>query len=135
MKSANQTIFERRSKISQYLAKGITKPQDLATNIGIDIMIVNNDLQWMRKHSDKWLSGWALNGYVFATKQTIEELEAIEAEMQAKRAQIVKNKPNDIETYLKIIHELKDVINMRWITQGEGPTLINLRRFKVEATK
>lgn len=85
----------------------------------IPLTDVKNDLKWMRTNSRTWLSDHALNGFVFATQNTIEQLLDIEVELQS-----LRSKESDIELKLKIIKELKDTINMRWVIQGDGPTLM-----------
>jgi len=115
-------ILERRSKISILLAKSMNKPSDIARNLKLPLDTVRNDLFWMKKNSTKWLSGHALHGYVFETQQTIEQLRDMELELQAMR-QDEQNR----EIKIKIIHELKDVVNMRWVIQGDGPTLMYSR--------
>lgn len=121
-------ILDRRNKISLCLAKSMNKPSDIARNLKIPLDTVRNDLHWMSKNSTKWLSGHALHGYVFETQQTIEQLRDIELELQSMRQDT-----KDAEIKIKIIHELKDVINVRWVIQGEGPTLMHARIVKEKA--
>ena len=123
-------VRERREKISMCLAKSITSPKAIEKETGIPAMTVSNDLKWMKKNSTKWLSGHALNGYVFETQQTIEQLRDIELELQKMRQDAKDN-----ETKIKIIHELKDVINMRWVIQGDGPTLMYSKYVAEKARK
>jgi len=124
---SHQEVLTRRNRISLALSKSVTKPATIAEATGIDVKTVKNDLNWMRKNSKEWLSGWAMNGYVWATQQTVSQLEDIESELQKKRADWVKNNPTENEEYLKLIHELKEVINLRWVVQGDGPALMALK--------
>jgi len=128
-------VMVRRNRISLALSKSMTKPSLISTSTGIDVKTVKNDLQWMRTNSRKWLSGWAMNGYMFATENTITQLEDIEQELQKKRSEWVKAHPVENEEYLKIIHELKDVINLRWVVQGDGPALMALKAESSEIGK
>ena len=115
-------ILERRNKVSLCLAKSMNKPSDIARNLKVPLDTVRNDLFWMKKNSPKWLSGHALNGYIFETQQTIEQLRDMELELQAMRQDETNR-----EIKIKIIHELKEVVNMRWVIQGDGPTLMYSR--------
>jgi len=120
---ATQTlVLQRRHRISELLAKSVTKPQAICKKLDLPMATVKNDLKWMRKNSRIWLSGHALNGYVFETQQTIEQLRDIEEELQEMR----KNESQPL-IKLRIISELKEVINMRWVIEGEGPTLMQAR--------
>lgn len=87
----------------------------------ISVGDVRNDLYWMKKNSRKWLSGHALEGFVFSTQQTLEQLRDIELELQS-----LRSVTSDVSTKLSIIHELKDTINMRWAMEGDGPALMAL---------
>ena len=113
---------QRRQKISLCLAKSMTSPQMIAKNLKLTEKEVTNDLYWMRKNAKVWLSGHTLDGYVFETQKTIEQMKDLELELQEMR-----NHETNTLTKLKIIHELKDVINTRWVIQGDGPTLMNSR--------
>lgn len=124
--STKVEVKNRREQISLCLAKSMTSPSMIAKQLKLDVKTVDNDLRFMRKNARKWLSGHTLDGYVFETQKTIDQLKDIELELQEMR-----NKEPDVEKKLKIIHELKDVINVRWVIQGDGPTLMN-SRFKSE---
>ncbi len=124
-------VMQRRNTLSNYIARSVTNAPDLARMAHVPYETVRNDLKWMSKNSKHWLSGWSLHGFVFATKNTIEQLESIELELQSRRADMIQaekdKKPFELEQYLKVLHELKDVINLRWAIQGEGPTLMYLK--------
>ena len=111
--------LQRREKISLVLAKSITNPTDIAKQTGIKVDDVKNDLRWMKKSAKTTLAGHALDGYIFETKNTIDQLKDIEHELQA-----LRSKETDLEKKLKIIHELKELINMRWVIHGDGLTLL-----------
>lgn len=115
----------RREQVSLCLSKSMVSPAQIAKHTGQHINSVNNDLRWMRKHSRKWLSGHTLDGYIFETKKTIEQLQDIELELQSLRSQ-----EKDLDNKLKIIKQLADIINMRWVIQGDGPTLMNINTVK-----
>jgi len=115
-------VQRRREAISRCLAKSITSPSLIAKQTNLELSQVKNDLVWMRKNAKTWLTGHALDGYVFETKNTIDQLKDIEVELQKMRTEA----PNTDEK-IKIIHELKDTINMRWVIQGDGPTLMAQR--------
>ena len=73
----------------------------------------------MKKTAKSSLAGHALDGYIFETRNTIDQLKDIEHERQA-----LRSKETDLEKKLKIIHELKELINMRWVIHGDGLTLL-----------
>lgn len=116
-------VLARRNKVSQMLAKSISKPSDLAKTLDLDVKDVQNDLYWMRKESKPWLSGYALDGYVFVTRNSIAQLEDIEVELQEMR-QKLKKADGDKTMRLRVMGELRETINTRWVMQGEGPTLM-----------
>ena len=102
------------------MAKSITTPSAIANQLkDVDIETIKNDLKWMRKNSRVVLSGNTLEGYIFETHNTIEQLRDIELELQS-----LRSTEKETETKLKIIHELKEVINMRWVLHGDGLTLL-----------
>ncbi len=121
-------LQKRRDEISKCLAKSIVTPSTIFTQLSksnpeITLAQIKHDLRWMTKNSQKWLSGHALHGFVFSTQNTLEQLRDIELELQSMRTQA-----QDIPEKLSIIHELKDTINMRWVLEGEGPTLMTLTK-------
>ena len=111
--------MERREKISLVLAKSITNPTDISKQTGFKLSDVKNDLRWMKKSAKTTLSGHALDGYIFETKNTIDQLKDIEHELQA-----LRSTETDLDKKLKIMHELKELINMRWVIHGDGLTLL-----------
>jgi len=133
-----KVVEKRREEISLCLQKSITTPKQIAKQTGIERATVANDLFWMQKKSQKWLSGHTLDGYIFETKNTIDQLKDIETELQLKRQAYAKLAPpkeptesdDKIFAYLMIIKELKNTINMRWQIQGDGPTYMNLKSKK-----
>jgi hypothetical protein len=104
-----QIVKVRRLRVSTCLAKSLTSPSQIANQLNQPVpegkvqpenvtpKQISNDLAFMKKNSIKWLSGHTLDGYVFETQNTIEQL----------------------------THELKEVINMRWVMMGDGPTLMH----------
>lgn len=112
----------RRKEVSLCLAKSMTKASDIAKHINSDESTVRNDLYWMRKNATKWLQGHTLDGYVYETQHTIEQLRDIEYELQA-----LRSTEQDLDKKLKIMKELRETINMRWVIQGDGPTLMAQR--------
>jgi len=118
-------VKKRRERISLCLSKSITSSLLIAQELGLKISTVSNDLHWMKKNSMKWLAGHTLDGYVFETQNAIEQLRDMELELQSKR-----NPNNSLDDVIKIIHELKELINMRWVMQGDGPTLMNARKIQ-----
>ena len=115
-------VKKRRERISLCLQKSITSPLLIARELGLRVATVSNDLHWMKVQSLKWLSGHTLDGYVFETKNTIEQFKDIEMDLQNMR------KNATLEEKLKIFHVLIPLINMRWVMQGDGPTLMNARK-------
>jgi len=115
-------VQERREKVSLCLAKSMTRVEDIARQINADPKDIHNDLYWMRKNSRKWLSNHTLDGYIFETRRTIDQLQDIELELQSMRS-----KTTSIDDKLKIMRQLTEVINLRWVIQGDGPTLMNIR--------
>jgi hypothetical protein len=118
-------VKKRREQISLCLSKSVTSPKGISEQTKIEMKTVENDLYWMRKHSSKWLSNHTLDGYVFETQQTIEQLKDIEFELQS-----LRSKEKNLDKKLKIIGELTQVINMRWVIQGDGPTFMHLQSKK-----
>jgi len=122
--SSKLEVKERRDGVQLELAKCNYKPDDIAHVLNCTVKSVYNDLQFIRKDSRKWLDGWALDGYTEATHTTIEQLKLIEKNLQ----DFIRMTKDD-KLRLKAIAELRETINLRWVVQGEGPTLMNLRRF------
>ncbi len=125
-KSSKLEIAFRRKQVNNELAKHNYKAEDIAKAIKEPVDKIYHDLKWIRKNSRKWLDGWALDGYTECTKVTIEQLERMERNLQ----NIISNS-DDERIILGAYRELRETINLRWVVQGEGPTLMNLRRFKL----
>jgi len=117
-------IKERREGVQLELSKHNYKADAIATELKCPVKAVYNDLQFIRKDSQTWLDEWALDGYALATRTTIEQLQRMEKEL----TEFIKL-TSDPKLKLKAVNELRETINLRWVVQGEGPTLINLRRF------
>ena len=117
-------IKQRRDGVQLELAKHNYKPESIADKLKCEVKAVYNDLQYIRKDSHRWLDGWALDGYTEATRTTIEQLQRMENEL----SEFIKL-TDDPKLKLKAVNELRETINLRWVVQGEGPTLMNLRRF------
>jgi len=115
----------RREQVSICLSKSMTSTKMIAAQIGATVPQVDNDLRWMRKSSRKWLSGHTLDGYIFETRKAIDQISDIIMDLQAMRS-----KENDIDRKLRIMHELADKINMKWVMQGDGPTLMHINTVK-----
>lgn len=118
-----EEVHARRTQVAKLMAKSVTKAEDIARLGKMNIKDVNNDLTFLRKASEKWLYGFANEGYVFVTKQTIDSLYDIEMELQQ-----LRQSADGIDDKLKVLKELRDTINTRWVIQGEGPTLMQLRK-------
>jgi len=116
-------VKKRRERISLCLQKSVTSTSLIARELGLRVATVSNDLHWMKLHAQKWLSEHTLDGYVFETKITIEQFKDIEMDLQEMRKMTTNP-----EVKLKIIHELISLINMRWVMQGDGPTLMKLKK-------
>jgi hypothetical protein len=125
----------RRDKVSECLSKGLHSPALIVKKLEKDFKIppgdhqkfykrIDNDLRWMRKDSIQWLQGHTLDGYVYETRMAISQLRDIESELQEMREK--QKEGGEIPDRLKIMAELKDTINLRWVMQGDGPTLMNL---------
>ena len=125
-KSTKLEVTFRRKQVSNELAKHNYKAEDIAKAIKEPVEKIYHDLKWIRKDSRKWLDGWALDGYTECTKVTIDQLERMERNLQ----DIISNS-GDERIILGAFRELRETINLRWVVQGEGPTLMNLRRFKI----
>jgi len=123
-KSTKQEMLVRRGKVNNELTKHNYKAEDIAKALDCDVTQVYKDLHYIRKSSRKWLDSWALDGYTQATKTTIDQLERMEQDLN----QIIQDE-DDMKLKLKAYAELRETINLRWVVQGEGPTLMNLRRF------
>jgi len=118
-----QEVMQRRNDISRLMAKSVVRPEDIAKNLKINVKTVYEDFKYFKNNSKKWLYGYANEGYVFVTRQTIDSLYDIELELQQLR-QNAKTQ-ND---KLKVIRELRETINTRWVMQGEGPTIMALMK-------
>ena len=126
--TAPVALQTRRDDVSKCLSKSIVTPKAIFDQLSksdpqITLAQIKHDLRWMTKNSRKWLAGHALHGFVFSTQNTLEQLRDIELELQSMRTTA-----QDIPEKLAIIHELKDTINMRWVLEGEGPTLMTLTK-------
>lgn len=121
----------RRKEVSKCLAKSLTTPTQIFNNFqqyenlqDIPLSAIKNDLYWMKKNSRRWLSDHAIDGFIFSTQNTLDQLRDIELELQKLRQETM-----DVSEKLSIIHELKETINMRWVMEGDGPTLMALSKF------
>ena len=128
-KSTKQEVAFRRKQVNNELAKHNYKAEDIATALKQPVEKIYHDLKWIRKNSRKWLDSWALDGYTEATKTTIDQLERMERNLQA-----IIDESDDEKIILRAYAELRETVNLRWVVQGEGPTLMNLRRFKLEGS-
>lgn len=119
---STKVTLARRNQVSLCLAKSMNRPEDIARQLNIPYNTVRNDLNWMKKNSSKWLMGHTLNGYIFETQKAIDQISDIILELQS-----LRSKEQNIDRKIRIMHELADKINMKWVMQGEGPTLMNIR--------
>ena len=126
-----QEVVQRRKNINDEIAKHNYKPEEIAKALNIPVERVYSDLKWIRKDSHKWLDQWALDGYTQATKQTIEQLQRIEKQLN----DIIMTDGIELTDKLRAYRELRETINIRWVIQGEGPTLMNLRQFGPDGKK
>lgn len=133
-------VQQDRNNISKLMAKSVTNPSDIASLLKMPLPQVKNDLYSMRKNSRQWLAGYAAEGYRHVTKLTIEQLEDIEVELQKMRQDLTPAKeqppttnPSEVDARLKVLKELRETINTRWIIQGNGPTLMHLQALQDEA--
>lgn len=113
-------VISRREKVSLCLSKSMTSAAQISKHLGVEYKTIENDLYWMRKNSRKWLSGHTLDGYIFSTKNTIEQMKDMELQLQSMRSL-----EKDPKILLMIIRQLTEVINMRWVMEGDGPTLMH----------
>ncbi len=128
-KSTKLEIAFRRKQVNNELAKHNYKAEDIAKALKEPVEKIYHDLKWIRKNSRKWLDSWALDGYTEATKTTIDQLERMERNLQT-----IIDESDDEKIILRAYAELRETVNLRWVVQGEGPTLMNLRRFKLEGS-
>jgi len=124
-KSTKLEVAFRRKQVNNELAKHNYKAEDIAKAIKEPVEKIYHDLKWIRKNSRKWLDSWALDGYTECTKVTIDQLERMERKLQT-----IIDEADDPRIALSAYKELRETVNLRWVVQGEGPTLMNLRRFK-----
>jgi len=124
MASAAKTMA-RREQVSICLAKSMSSPSQIAKQLNEPVSKIKNDLHWMKKNSKVWLSGHTLDGYIFETRKTIDQLQDIELELQS-----LRSTHQNLDDKLKIIKQLAEIINMRWVIQGDGPTLMNMNTVK-----
>ncbi len=116
-------VMERRTKISRLMAKSVVKAEDISKTLNIKVKTVYDDIAYLKKQSSKWLYGFANDGYIFVTKQTIYSLYDIEVELKKMRQEAIGQ-----DNKLKVIRELRETINTRWVIQGTGPTLMVLQK-------
>jgi len=116
-------VRKRREHISLCLQKSLTSPSLIAKQLGLPVRTIANDLYWMKKQSLIWLAGHTLEGYVYETQLTIEQLKDIELDLQQMRQD-----EKDPMKKKSIMMSLVEVINIRWVIQGEGPTYMNYIR-------
>lgn len=128
----------RRERISLCIQKGMHSPVQIANNLKKEfqvpdekkwLMTINNDIKWFKKQAMPWLDDYGLAGFVFETRNAIEQLKDIEMELQEMRQKEAKKTDKDsVRRRITILSELRETINTRWVVQGEGPTLMNLQR-------
>jgi len=130
-----EVITKRRLEISKCLQKSIVTPSGIHHQTNIPLKTINNDLQHMRKASIKWLHKHTLDGYVHATQQTIEQIQDIETEMQEMRNILQKDHPDRFMQRKSILMGLAEIINLRWVIQGDGPTYLSNKYTNENATR
>jgi len=114
----------------------MTSPSMISRQLSLPVRTVSNDLYWMKKNSIKWLSEHTLEGYVYETKLMIDQMMDIELDLQEMRQDSSAKKdasgtiidPGNPKLKLKVLNMLKEVINLRWFIQGDGPTYLNVKR-------
>ncbi len=95
-RESKSDIKIRREKVLECIRKGLYTPALIVKKLEKDYNIppeghdlfyrkIENDLKWMRKDSVKWLSGHALDGFVFETRNAIEQMRDVESELQKMR--------------------------------------------------
>lgn len=122
-------IAERRSRVSQMLAKSVTSSREISKATGIDYETVKNDIRWLREQTKPWLLGLAGDGFAFDCKVAIDKLMSLEVELEDMR-QTARTEKADTDTRISIIRELRDTTIARISIEGEGPTLLALKKIK-----
>ncbi len=122
-------VMARRRKVAAYLAKSVTSTADISKAENLPYATVDNDIRWLRKQTQPWLMGLAGDGYAFDVKTAIEKLEGIERELEVMRQKAEEAK-EDPRIRLDILGELRDTTIARIQIEGEGPTLLGLRRLQ-----
>lgn len=120
-------VAKRREKVGQLLSKSVTSTKEIAQILGEKYQTIENDLVWIREQTQPWLFGLAGGGYAFDCKTVIDSLLNIELELEEMRQNARKNN-DDIVTRIMILRELRDTRVIRLNVEGEGPTLLALKK-------
>ena len=116
-------VKERRDKVGLLLAKSITKPQMIATQLNEEIGVIYEDIKYFKKQATPWLDDLAFSGFVWECKNAIDKLKNIEEELQK-----LRQDAKGIDEKLKVMHEIQYNINLQVETLANGPTLMALKK-------
>jgi len=128
MTTKNQ-VKERRAKVAQMMAKSVYSIKEISQALGIGYDTVDNDIRWLREQTKPWLLGLAGDGFAFDCKVAIDKLMSLEVELEDMR-QTARTEKADTDTRISIIRELRDTTIARISIEGEGPTLLALKKIK-----
>jgi len=116
-------VKERRDKVGLLLAKSITKPQMIATQLNEEIGVIYEDIKYFKKQATPWLDDLAFSGFVWECKNAIDKLKDIETELQ-----LLRQSAKGVDEKLKVMHEIQFNINLQIETLANGPTLMALKK-------
>ena len=124
-------ISERRDKVGQMLARSVTSKKEIAVELNLPYKTVENDIQWIKAQTRPWLYGLAGEGYAFDCMMAIDKFLSIESELEDMRQNARKNNLAP-EKRMVVMRELRETTLSRLSIEGEGPTLLAVRKIKKE---
>ena len=121
----NLKVMERRHKVGLYLMNHIANQKMIAEKIGdCTVKDIENDVKWIKEQVGPWIDSLASEGYAFDVKMGIDKLKQLETELEALKQEAPREEKPDL------IMKIADITIARLVAEGEGPTLMSLRRFK-----
>jgi len=109
------------------LAKSVTSIKEISQALQLDYRTVQNDIKWIREQANPWLYGLAGGGYAHDSRMALEKLMSIERELEDMRQDARENNAG-IRERIMLLVKLADVTIQRLSIEGNGPTLLGLRK-------
>lgn len=122
--ASQQTVQERREKVSSFLMHHVTSPLEIAKQLReqypeLDYETVRNDIRAIKKNTRPWLIGLAKDGYAFDAKLVIDKLKAQEKELES-----MKQETKDPKEKREIMRQIAETALARIQVEGDGPTFL-----------